>query len=211
MLKRNKGMILLTSAVMLLPMVVGLLLWSSLPEKVPVHWNAAGEVDGWGSRGMIVFLIPLFILALHWLCLLATCADPKSKDLGGKALGLVLWICPFISLLVSTCVYAVALGWGLSIQIIMPLMFGLLFMIMGNYLPKCKQNYTIGIKVPWALNDEENWNSTHRFAGRIWVIGGAVVMATSVFGSFVVFFAVTLIMGLAPMVYSYLYYRKHRA
>ena len=210
MIKRNKGMLVLTSAVMLLPILVGLIMWNTLPEQVPVHWNAAGDVDGWGSRATIVFYIPIFALALHWLCVLATCADPKSRDLNGKALGMVLWICPAISLLVSTFTYAVSMGVELSIQIAMPCALGLMYIVMGNFLPKCKRNYTIGIKLPWTLNSEENWNKTHRFAGKLWVVAGAVIVATSVWGSFISFFSITLVMAFTPMIYSYLYYRKHQ-
>ena len=103
MIKKNKKTLLWTTAVMLLPVVVGLLLWNRMPEQLPVHWNAAGEVDGWGSRAMAVFFLPLFVLAIHWICFFATCADPKNKNVNGKPIKLVLWICPFISLLLCTC------------------------------------------------------------------------------------------------------------
>lgn len=209
MIKRNKGTLLLTTAVMLLPIVVGLLLWKRLPEQMPMHWNAAGEVDGWGNRAMVVFAFPLFVLAIHWLCVLVTSMDPKNKEMKGKPITLVLWICPFISLLVNTLVYTKALGCDLSVEVIMPMVLGLMFVVTGNLLPKCKQNYTIGIKVPWALQDEENWNKTHRFAGKLWVIGGAIIVATSVFGNFIIFFGITLLMCIVPTVYSWLYYRKH--
>lgn len=210
MLKQNKGKLLLSTVILLLPMSVGLILWNAIPDSIPIHWNVAGEVDGWASKPMAVFGMSGFILAIHWVCLLITAADPKHKNIQGKPLDLVLWICPFLSLLSHTFVYAGALGYDLSIQIILPLLMGGMFFIIGNYLPKCKQNYTIGIKVPWALNDEENWNKTHRFAGRLWVIGGAVIMVTSLFGSFVSFFGIVLIMAFAPMLYSYLYYRRQK-
>ena len=209
MIKRNKGTLLLTTAVMLLPIVVGLLLWKRLPEQMPMHWNAAGEVDGWGNRAMVVFAFPLFVLAIHWLCVLITSMDPKNKEMKGKPITLVLWICPFVSLLVNTLVYTKALGCDLSVEVIMPMVLGLMFVVTGNLLPKCKQNYTIGIKVPWALQDEENWNKTHRFAGKLWVIGGAIIVATSVFGNFIIFLGITLLMCIVPTVYSWLYYRKH--
>lgn len=209
MIKRNKGTLLLTTAVMLLPIVVGLLLWKRLPEQMPMHWNAAGEVDGWGNRAMVVFAFPLFVLAIHWLCVLITSMDPKNKEMKGKPITLVLWICPFVSLLVNTLVYTKALGCDLSVEVIMPMVLGLMFVVTGNLLPKCKQNYTIGIKVPWALQDEENWNKTHRFAGKLWVIGGAIIVATSVFGNFIIFIGITLLMCIVPTVYSWLYYRKH--
>ena len=208
MLKQNKITLIITTLVLLLPVAVGLLLWNQLPESIPIHWNVAGEVDGWGSRAMAVFFLPLFVLAIHWICVLATCADPKNKNVNGKPIKLVLWICPFISLLLCTVVYAAALGYDLSIEILMPVLMGILFVIIGNYMPKCKQNYTIGIKLPWTLNSEENWNRTHRFAGWIWVIGGCVVMATAVLGNVFVMLGATLVMAIIPVIYSYLFYRK---
>jgi uncharacterized membrane protein len=210
MLKRNKGILIATTLVMLVPMIVGLLLWNQLPDQVPIHWNAAGEVDGWGSRAMVVFALPLFVLTIHWVCFLITCADPKHKDVHGKVVHMVLWICPILSLVCHTFVYASALGYDLSIEIIMPLLFGVLFMIIGNLMPKCKRNYTIGIRLPWTLNDEENWNKTHRLTGKVWVAGGALIAATSIFGSFVVFIIVTLVMAFIPVIYSYLDYRKNK-
>ena len=210
MLKQNKVTLVITTLVLLIPVAVGLLLWNQLPESIPIHWNAAGEVDGWGSRTMAVFFLPLFVLAVHWICFFATCADPKNKNVNGKPIKLVLWICPFISLLLCTFVYVAALGYDLSIEILMPILMGILFVIIGNYMPKCKQNYTIGIKLPWTLNNEENWNRTHRFAGWLWVIGGCVVMATAVLGNVFVFLGVTMVMVLIPMIYSYLYHCKHK-
>jgi uncharacterized membrane protein len=208
MLKQNKITLIITTLVLLLPVAVGLLLWNQLPESIPIHWNVAGEVDGWGSRAMAVFFLPLFVLAIHWICFFATCADPKNKNANGKPIKLVLWICPLISLLLCTVVYAAALGYDLSIEILMPVLMGILFVIIGNYMPKCKQNYTIGIKLPWTLNSEENWNRTHRFAGWIWVIGGCVVMATAVLGNVFVMLGATLVMAIIPVIYSYLFYRK---
>ena len=90
---------------------------------------------------------------------------------------------------------------------------GVVFILTGNYMPKCKQNYTIGIKVVWTLNDEENWYRTHRFAGRLWVIGGVVVLVTVLLPmeSFLyALFPLVTIMALAPILYSYLYDRKQQ-
>lgn len=209
MIKRNKGTLILTTAILLLPMVIGLIVWNKLPEQVPMHWNAVGEVDGWGSKATMVFAFPLFVLAIHWLCILVTSIDPHNKEMSGKPVTLVLWICPFISLLVNTLVYTKVLGYDFAVEVIMPLVLGLMFMVIGNLLPKCKQNYTIGIKVPWALQDEENWNKTHRFAGKLWVLGGAIMVVTSFFGNVIIFVGISFLMCIVPTVYSYLYYRKH--
>lgn len=210
MIKKNKGTLIFTSIILLLPMAIGLLLWDKLPEQVPMHWNAVGEVDGWGSKSMLVFVMPLFLLGLHWLGVLVTSFDKKSAVINGKPLQLALWVCPFISLLVHALVYTTILGYDLTVEIIMPLAMGLMFMVIGNLLPKCKRNRSIGIKVPWALADDENWNKTHRFAGKVWVLGGAVMMASAVLGSIVLFFVISLLMCIVPTLYSYLFYRKNK-
>ena len=90
----------------------------------------------------------------------------------------------------------------------MPILMGLIFAIIGNYMPKCKQNYTIGIKIPWTLSSEENWNRTHRFAGRLWVVCGLVIILTAFLGGFELFLGIALVMALAPVLYSYALYRK---
>ncbi len=210
MIKRNLKTMILTTVIILLPIVAGLLLWNQLPDQIPTHWDINGEVDTWSDKAFAVFALPLFIAAIHWVAMLVTSADPKNKDIDGKMLHLVLWICPVISLLCNGMVLATAMGIGISVEVVMPLVLGAMFLVLGNYLPKCKQNYTIGIKVSWALEDEANWNATHRFAGWVWTIGSLVIMATAFFGSFWIFLPLVLIMGFAPMVYSYLYYRKHR-
>ena len=210
MIKRNKVTLIITSIIILIPIIAGLIMWDQLPDSIAIHWNAEGVADGFSSKAFAVFGFPAFLLAIHWVCTVITSVDPKSKNIDAKPMTLVLWICPVMSLLVGTFVYATALGYELSIEIIMPLIMGALFVFIGNYMPKCSQNYTIGIKIPWTLNDEENWNKTHRFAGILWVIGGVVIMATSLFGSVYIFLGITLAMAFAPMVYSYVYYRKHR-
>jgi uncharacterized membrane protein len=104
--------------------------------------------------------------------------------------------------------YAVALGATVRVEIFIIIFLGLLFTIVGNYLPKSKQNYTIGIKLPWTLNSEENWNRTHRMAGRLWVLCGIAMILTSFLGLFWLFFVVALVMVLAPAIYSYVLHRK---
>jgi uncharacterized membrane protein len=150
------------------------------------------------------------MLAIHWFCALGTAADPKNKDIDKKPLGLVLWICPMISLLVNGAIYVTALGIAIDILMIFGLFFGCLFVVVGNYLPKCRQNYTIGIKLPWALEDEDNWNRTHRFAGRLWTVGGLLTIIAAFIGDafLFVFFGLILLMSIIPTIYSYLLYKK---
>lgn len=210
MIKRNKWKLIITSAVILLPILLGVILWGKMPETMPVHWGADGKVDGYSSKAFAIFAIPLFMLAIHWVCFFATMADPKNKNIDGKPLNLVLWICPSMSLLVGTVTLSYGLGMELSVDLIIPIFMGLLMIVMGNYMPKCKQNYSIGVKVPWTLNDKENWNKTHRFAGIAFVVGGIIIILTSLLRSFVIFFGVVILISVLPVIYSYVYYKKHK-
>lgn len=211
-MKEHKGKLILTSLLVLLPLAAGLLLWNRLPAQLPMHWNAAGEVDGWGSRWMVVCLLPLFLLLIHWVCVVACFIDPKNKGQNRKALGLVLWICPAVSLLAGFMSFSAALGMGLQIEKLVLIFLGLLFIIIGNYLPKCKQNYTIGIRVMWALDDEENWTATHRFASRLWVGCGVVILLLAFLpwaeASLWISLGLVLLASLASVLYSYIFYRK---
>ena len=210
-MKNKKIKLIVSSLVILLPIAFGLIFWNQLPERIATHWGPDGNPDGWSSREFAVFALPLFLFAIHWLCVLVTSKDPKNKDKNQKAQSLVLFIIPILSLLVNGIMYMTALGMPLRVEMIMPVFFGLLFIVLGNYLPKCRQNYTIGIKISWTLNSEENWNATHRFAGKLWMIGGALIMlgvflpATYIF---VAFFVITMIMVIIPVIYSYRFYKK---
>ena len=208
MIKKNLKVLILTTVVMLLPILAGLILWNQLPEQMPTHWNAAGEIDGWSSKPFAVFVLPLIMVAAQWLCMLGTAADPKKNNHSEKVLHLILWIVPALSVVLHAVTYATALGYAVPIEVVMPVLIGLVFTIIGNYMPKCKQNYTIGIKIPWTLDNEENWNRTHRFAGWLWTFCGVAIMFTGFLGGFWVFLPITLLMVLAPIIYSYVLHRK---
>lgn len=208
-MKKYLKTMILTSFLTLLPIMAGLILWNRLPEQMPTHWGMDGQVDGWSGKVFGIFGLPLILLAVHWLCALATFyADPKKQNHSDKILHLVLWITPVLSLLLHSFVYAAALGMAVDMNMMTPIILGLLFTVIGNYLPKCKQNYTIGIKIPWTLDSEENWNKTHRFAGILWVIGGLTVLVLGFFGAVWVYIPIMIAMTIVPVVYSFLLYRK---
>ena len=208
MIKKNWKTLIISSIVTVLPIFIGLILWNQLPEQMPTHWNAAGEVDGWSSKPFAIFGLPLVMLGVQWLCVLGTLADPKKANHPDKVLHLVFWIIPVLSVVLNAVTIAAALGKEVRIEVFMPILVGLILTIVGNYMPKCKQNYTIGIKIPWTLNSEENWNRTHRFAGWLWTFSGVGIMATGFFGGVWIFLPIVFLMVFAPIVYSFLLYRK---
>ena len=211
MMKNNKWKLLISSIIILLPIVFGLIFWNELPETLITHWGADGNADGWSSRPVAILALPIFLLLIHWFCVFVTAKDPRNKGQNHKVFDLVLWICPVISLFAAGVTYTAAFGKDLSVVLYPLSLIGLLFVVIGNYLPKCKQNDTIGIKIKWTLQNEENWNATHRFAGKIWVAGGLLMMVSAFLPENVflwVLISSMILMTVVPLVYSYLYYKK---
>ncbi|MBQ9113090.1 MAG: SdpI family protein [Clostridia bacterium] len=211
MIRQNKLKLILSSLIIIIPCLVGLVLWDVLPEQMATHWGIDGNADGWSGRILAVFGIPVIILLLHWLCILFTTLDKKNRDQNAKVFGIIYWICPATSVYASAIVYATAFGMPLNMSVFTLIFIGLMFIVIGNYLPKCKQNSTIGIKVPWALNNEENWNKTHRFGGKVWVVGGAIFMLCAFLPEKILPYVLLILilpLALIPCIYSYVYYRK---
>ncbi len=212
MLKRNKKTLIITCIITLLPMLVGFVLWNRLPDKIAVHFDGSGNADGWSSKLFAVVGLPLFLLGAHVLCALGTMADPKKKNIQDKIFRLILWIVPTVSLVANGAVYLYALEMPVNMTLISHVLLGVVFIVVGNYLPKCRQSYTVGIKLPWTLADEDNWNRTHRFAGGLWMAGGAVFLLMAFLGrnQMWLLFGVMLAMVLIPTAYSFLLYWKKK-
>ena len=210
MLKISKTKLIITSIVILIPIAVGLILWNRLPETMVTNWGVGNVPNGWSSKAMAVLGLPAILLAVHWVCLFATKADPKSKNINPRMLDLVLWICPVLSIVLGTVTYSFSLGYEVNVQAVVTIIVGVMFVVVGNYLPKCKQSYTMGIKLPWTLSDEENWNKTHRLAGKLWVAGGIILLATSFLQSVIIMVVVLVLLVIIPTVYSYILYRKKK-
>lgn len=208
MWKDNKKTVILTSILTLLPIIVGVIYWNQLPAQMATHFGYSGEPNGWSSKGFAVFGLPLIVLALHLLCVFGTGKDPRYDRYPEKMKKIVLWICPICCWICSLGTYGYELNGKMIITEWVMAFMGLLFVIIGNYLPKIKQNHYLGIKLPWTYASEENWNKTHRFGGKVWVVGGIIILLNIFlkvkYLEFVILFAMVLI----PTVYSYLYSRK---
>lgn len=183
----HKVKLLISSLVILLPAVVD---WQLL-------WECAG------------------LLAAHWICVLLVFADRRNREgQSKKAVGLLFWLMPVTSLLLAAIRMAVQQGEaGIRITyLITCFAFGLLFLAVGNYMPKIRQNRTMGVRVKWTLASEANWNATHRFAGKVWVAAGLLCMVSALLPlemMLVVFIASIVLAAVVPCVYSYRYYKQH--
>ena len=207
--KANKKELLLTSAVCLLPLLAGAILYPRLPETMATHWGFDGTANGWSSRAATVFGLPLFILALHLICFYAE-SHGTNRNMNPVLRTVMLWICPAMSLLGSALTLGTGLGYEMHISTVVPVFVGLLFLILGNYLPKIRRNRTMGIKLPWTLQSEENWTRTHRLSGFLWVLCGLVMIPLSLLRlwSGRLFGVLLVVMVLIPAIYSYALHRK---
>ena len=206
---KNKKTLVITSLICLLPIIVGALVYKRLPEMIATHFDLNGNPDGWSSRAFAVFGLPAILLAVNLLLRFMLRADPKHENMSGALVNITIWTIPVLSLLCSGLTLGRALGYDVRIERVLPVFMGVLFILIGNYLPKTKQSYTMGIKLPWTLASEENWNRTHRLAGFLWVLGGIYFIVVSFIGWSVTAFVIPLaVMVLVPMVYSFLLYRK---
>lgn len=213
-MKTYKKTLLATSLVTLLPMLWGMLLWNRLPVAVTTHWGPDGMADGSSSRGFVVLGMPLILLAFQWFGIAATMLDARNHGRNRKPLTLMLWVIPVLSNGMIGLMCAVSLGVGISPVGAILVFLGLLFAAIGNYLPKCRQNSTLGIRIPWTLGSEENWNVTHRFAGKVWVAGGAVMVALALLPAAVQIWGMlgdVAAMVALPTLRSYRYHRREKA
>ena len=179
MLKANRRTLIVTSIVMLLPVLMGIVLWKRLPDTMATHFGADNTANGFSSKALAVFGLPFFLLAVHWVCAVVTAHDPKKQNISPKMYSLILWFVPLISLVMMAAIYSFNLGYAVDIGFVCQLLVSAILIVCGNYLPKARQNYTIGIKLPWTLANEENWNRTHRLAGFLWVVTGVAMAALS--------------------------------
>lgn len=214
MIRKNKNLLIITSLLTLLPIPVGLVLWNRFPETMAVHWGITGEADGYAGPAFIVVALPLMMLALHWLCVLFTALDKGNQGRNQKMFRIVLFTIPVISNLSLLGIYAFALGLEFSPVAWTLIPMGILFAAIGNYLPKTRMNSTMGIKIHWTYTSEANWNATHRFAGKIWMAGGILIMFCALLPhlwAVTTMLILTVVLCIVPMVYSWRYYKKELA
>lgn len=210
MLKNNKQNLIVSSILILLPIIVGLIFWNELPAQMARHWGADGSANGYSPKALVVFGLPLILLALHLLCVHLTYKDPKNKEQSQKVFGIIWWICPVISIFTEAYIYAFALGRELDITLLCSILVGLLLVVFGNYFPKMKQNSTIGIRTKWTCASEKNWYATHRVCSKVWIVCGLLFMTLGFLPDSVLVWAaiaIILVLTAVPLAYSSWYHR----
>jgi len=187
--------------------------YSIFPEQVPMHWNMAGEIDDWGSKTTGAFMLPTVMLGIYILFLVLPYMDPRKKRYeqfakfyhGFKAVILIFMAIMYFLIAANT------LGYNINIRIWVPILVGLLFILIGNYMGKIKPNWFMGIRTPWTLSNEDVWNKTHRMGGKLFILGGLLMILTpwlAPTAQLYLFIFIILLLSLGTMGYSFWLYKK---
>ena len=187
--------------------------YSVFPERVATHWNFEGEANGWSSKAIAAFAMPVVLIVMYLLFHLFPFLDPKKEKynqfsksyhvIKGTILSFIFVVYILASLEATGAIKAV----GQAI----PIMLALLFIIFGNYMSKIRSNWFIGIRTPWTLSSDIVWNKTHRMGGKLFILSGLLIGACpflSASWQLPIFIMVILIISLGSVGYSYLAYRK---
>ena len=223
-MKKISKLTVITTLITLLPIVLGIALYDRLPDVVATHWGIDNQPNGWSSKAMAAFGLPGILALINLVCSIAMEIYPDSpfvkvrpvsiKAVGGwekenkladkvspRLMWLCRWIIPVLSLILVPVMLYSAMGVSFDMGRIVCSILGIMFIIIGNYLPKCRRNGVVGIKIPWTLSSDENWDKTHRFAGFVWIACGAAAIVGGWIKPVVAIVALVA-MILLPVVYS---------
>ena len=208
-MERNKKQMGYSFLVIFIPTLIGIVLASKLPDQIAIHFNFAGVADGFANKWMVIFGVPCMMAVLHVIVLFGIYNDPKKNNISSKMICLVFWMIPVFSIVLMSVLYGIAIGWNINVLSATGMILGVIFMVLGNYMSKNRQNYTVGIRTPWTLNSHDNWNRTHRFAEKMWMIFGLIAIGFSWIEGLAQYVILAMIVcSLIPVVYSFYLYKK---
>jgi uncharacterized membrane protein len=193
-----------------------LAVYSRLPNRIPSHWNLQGEVDGWMEKPWGPLLQPFIATVMLGALWVLPRLDPRRENVErfaeDRQLLINLIIVFFAVVQVATLGYA--LGWPVQVDRVILASVGLLFVGLGNYLPRIRSNWFIGIRTPWTMDNERVWRATHRVGGRTFVAAGLVMALAALLPEPARAWATGAAIAVAvvvPLVYSYVAYRRDLA
>lgn len=190
--------------------------YPDLPDRIPVHWNMQGEVDRWSGRRISgALMMPLIIVLLWALMRWLPYIDPRRDNYAkfSTAFEAIMITLMLFMLLLHGMMLRAALGYPVAVERVIPVAIGILFIVMGNLMPRARPNWFFGIRTPWTLSSDRVWERSHRFGGRLFVIGGLLLAAAGLAGvswTSRVLIAVVAVCSLGSVLYSYLEWRKEK-
>ncbi|WP_083270666.1 SdpI family protein [Bacillus marinisedimentorum] len=184
-----------------------------LPDEIPTHWGVDNQPDDYSSKLTGVLIMPGVSILLYALFFALPHIDPQ-RDNYKKFKGsydLIIRATITFMLLLHIATIAYSLGYPINIGLVVPIAVGLLFTLIGNYMPRFKHNYFIGVRTPWTLANSDVWQKTHRLSAKLFFAGGILMMLSAFLPEpwqFITFITVAIAVSLGSMVASYVFYRK---
>jgi immunity protein, SdpI family len=190
-----------------------LAVWGRLPARVATHWNAQGQVNGWGSRGFAAWLMPIVMAAIALVLPALPRIDPRRENFAKFRPTYDLVVNAVITMLavMHVAVLGAALGWPVSMERLTPLMVGGLFLVLGNVMPRARPNWWFGIRTPWTMSNDRVWERTHRLGGYLFVVAGVLLLVMAIIPSGPVvpmLVTVCVVVSVIPLVYSYFAWKQ---
>lgn len=211
----NRAILLLTSLVCLLPLIMSVAVYSELPDQIAIHWDSSGNPDNFAPKAVAAFGLPFLFLAINVFSKFRLFNDPRRANTSQAMQLLANWLPPFLAVVLIPITLLIALGSNIQITLVAPVLVGVLLIVAGNYLPKSRQNHTIGIRLPWTLNDADNWNKTHRLAGYLYILAGLILIGGTFISngsqranSLSLTVCIAIVLVIAPLLYSYWHYKR---
>jgi uncharacterized membrane protein len=200
-----------------IPWVYMAFIWKDLPQTIPTHFGIDGTADKFGDKIEIIIapiIMTLVGIFIYFLLKNIYKIDPKKKY--SATTSEVLSKIAVLSIIILSGVTTFILYWTLKGKVEGITLFfcglSLFLAYIGNLMHSIKPNYFVGFRIPWALENEENWTKTHRLASKIWFIGGILLAIFSLVSGtktlLVVFISSVLVMTIIPVIYSYRIYRR---
>ena len=204
----RKSSIISIIASLAILVIFNLLFYNKMPAELPTHWDFRGQADDYSSKFEAMILIQGFLVVMNlFLCFMLD-NDPKNKRQNNFLMKLSKLSMPIIMTIIYIITILAGLGKEVNTSVIISILMGILFIAIGNYMPKVKRNYTMGIKLPWTLNSDENWRRTHRFGGICFIFMGLIFFVSPFVKSEIIFYLPLIIVAVLPAIYSYYLYTK---
>jgi uncharacterized membrane protein len=198
--------------IIILSLIGTVLIYPSLPGRIPVHWNIEGQIDRFAGKSF-AFITAALPLVIYLMMALLPKIDPKKESYlkHETAYQVTIWAITLFLIFLHWTTLCVAKGYPLNVGVIVRILMGVLFIILGNYLSQARPNYFFGIKTPWTLANEAVWRKTHRVGGYGFILTGILALVSALLKGNVAF---TLVIGsilaviLFTCIYSYWEYHK---
>ncbi|PVE67230.1 SdpI family protein [Priestia megaterium] len=197
----------------LFTLIAWLITLPHLPATMPIHWGANGEADGFATKINAMLLTVGIMVLIYFIIAFVPRIDPRKENYKyfSKTYNILLNAVLLLFFFVNMSTILQGLGYNVPMSYIAPIMAGLVFIIIGNYLQRVRSNYFMGIRTPWTLSNETVWKKTHRLSGKIFFIGGLLILISAFlpdgYKSVIMWGSIVLCVAV-PYLYSYLAYKK---